>query len=303
MLRPPAGEAAGNSTAFFAPSEHGRAPVSADTIGALDGRKQGCGRWVRLKGVGSRVSLIIVVGALLFDVYLLKVAFSGARGKHLPNGGGSFSGKPLSSGWTQGVVSGNGKGDDRDASIARTWSTRPTEPSRVPPEEEGSGTWAGTLRSFWSRVTAIGNSSPTSEGDTPKTGAEWDPVSHRTQTSEGFLSRFIGRSLERKPKISGQQLLVTDNAVLNNEDSFPGLTSEKAHVPRPLPQPRPSQSRLDPYDGQRVAVVVPYVGTELPVWWEAFAEQARFNDGLVDWIIFCDKVGVAVDCTRTYGIH
>ncbi|CAM9567665.1 unnamed protein product, partial [Laminaria digitata] len=53
--------------------------------------------------------------------------------------------------------------------------------------------------------------------------------------------------------------------------------------------PRPGQPRTDPYDGQRVAVVVPYVGTELPVWWEAFAEQARFNDGLVDWIIFCDK--------------
>ena len=45
---------------------------------------------------------------------------------------------------------------------------------------------------------------------------------------------------------------------------------------------------------------MPYVGTELPVWWEAFAEQARFNDGLVDWIIFCDKVSAAVD---TYGVH
>lgn len=293
VLLPPAGEAAGNSTAFFASSEHGRAPVSADTISALDGRKQGCGRWVRLRGVGSRVSLIIVVGALLFDVYLLNVAFSGARGKQLPNGGGggSFSGKPLPSRWTQGVVSGSGKGDDRDASITRTWSSRPTEPSRVPPEEEDSGTWAGQLRSFWGRVTAISNSSPINEGSTPNSGAERNHV--RTKTSQGFFSRFTGRSLERST-ISGQQLLGVDNAVLNTPDSFPGLTSETAHVLQPLPQPRPNQSGPDPYDGQRVAVVVPYVGTELPVWWEAFADQARFNDGLVDWIIFCDKVGAAV---------
>lgn len=46
----------------------------------------------------------------------------------------------------------------------------------------------------------------------------------------------------------------------------------------------------DPYDGQRVAVVVPYVGRDLPVWWDVFAEQARLNHGLIDWLIFCDQV-------------
>lgn len=47
--------------------------------------------------------------------------------------------------------------------------------------------------------------------------------------------------------------------------------------------------RLDPFDGQRVAVVVPYVGRDLPAWWDAFAVQAGHNDGLIDWIIFCDQ--------------
>lgn len=53
--------------------------------------------------------------------------------------------------------------------------------------------------------------------------------------------------------------------------------------------------RHDPYDGQRVAVVVPYVGRDLPVWWDVFAEQAKLNDGLIDWIIFCDQVMYSVD--------
>lgn len=48
--------------------------------------------------------------------------------------------------------------------------------------------------------------------------------------------------------------------------------------------------RRDPYNGQRVAVVVPYVGRDLPVWWDVFAEQAKLNVGLIDWIIFCDQV-------------
>lgn len=50
------------------------------------------------------------------------------------------------------------------------------------------------------------------------------------------------------------------------------------------------QLRSDPREGQRVAVVVPYARTELPVWWEVFAEQASLNEGLVDWLVFCDEV-------------
>lgn len=48
--------------------------------------------------------------------------------------------------------------------------------------------------------------------------------------------------------------------------------------------------RQDPYKGQKVAVLVPYVGRDLPVWWDVFAEQAKLNIGLIDWILFCDQV-------------
>lgn len=64
--------------------------------------------------------------------------------------------------------------------------------------------------------------------------------------------------------------------------SIPGESTPGQQAQRSLMQP-------DRFDGQRVAVVVPYVGGDLPVWWDAFAEQAKLNDGLVDWIIFCDQ--------------
>lgn len=71
-----------------------------------------------------------------------------------------------------------------------------------------------------------------------------------------------------------------------------GTTAEKAiyehHQIQGLTSAPEPVSHL--YDGQRVAVVVPYIGSDLPVWWDAFTEQARHNEGLVDWIIFCDQV-------------
>ncbi|CAM9704947.1 unnamed protein product, partial [Discosporangium mesarthrocarpum] len=45
----------------------------------------------------------------------------------------------------------------------------------------------------------------------------------------------------------------------------------------------------DSYGGQKVAILVPYIGAELPVWWDVFAQHAGYNDGLVDWLIFCDE--------------
>ena len=294
---PPAGES-GNSTAFFATSDHERAPVSADSISAADARKPRCGRWIRFKAIGSRVSLVIVVGALLFDVYLLKVAFSGARGKQPPNGG--FSGEALPSRWAQGTRAGEGNGkkshDGRD-SPAETWPSRPELP-QVSPDQRESSTWTGQLRSIWGRVTAIDdNDPPINEPGTSKAGAERDLLSHHAIPSKGgFLSRFSAASRKRKSTSNGQQPLGTERKVaLHPTEMIPGLELGTTYVPRPLPQPR-----ADPYDGQRVAVVVPYVGSELPVWWEAFAEQARFNDGLVDWLIFCDKVSAAV--VRLYGV-
>lgn len=74
----------------------------------------------------------------------------------------------------------------------------------------------------------------------------------------------------------------TDDAGVRLGESIPRKNPRLAQITPQLP-------RYDPFSGQRVAVVVPYVGRDLPVWWDAFAEQAKLNDGLIDWIIFCDQ--------------
>lgn len=44
------------------------------------------------------------------------------------------------------------------------------------------------------------------------------------------------------------------------------------------------------YGDMRVAVLIPYSGAGLPVWFDAFTELAAANEELVDWIIFCEQV-------------
>lgn len=44
------------------------------------------------------------------------------------------------------------------------------------------------------------------------------------------------------------------------------------------------------YGDMRVAVLVPYSGPGLPLWFDAFTDLAAANKDLVDWIIFCDEV-------------
>lgn len=44
------------------------------------------------------------------------------------------------------------------------------------------------------------------------------------------------------------------------------------------------------YEDMRVAVLVPFSGPGLPVWFDAFAELAAANSELVDWKIFCEEV-------------
>lgn len=44
------------------------------------------------------------------------------------------------------------------------------------------------------------------------------------------------------------------------------------------------------YGDMRVAVLVPYVGPGLPVWFDAFADLAAASKDAVDWIIFCEEV-------------
>lgn len=44
------------------------------------------------------------------------------------------------------------------------------------------------------------------------------------------------------------------------------------------------------YGDMRVAVLVPYSGPGLPLWFDAFTELAAASSAAVDWIIFCEEV-------------
>ena len=51
-----------------------------------------------------------------------------------------------------------------------------------------------------------------------------------------------------------------------------------------------SQQGEDCYGGMRVAVLVPYSGPGLPLWFDSFVELAAASKDAVDWIIFCEEV-------------
>lgn len=44
------------------------------------------------------------------------------------------------------------------------------------------------------------------------------------------------------------------------------------------------------YGDMRIAVLVPYSGPGLPVWFDAFTDLAAANSKIMDWIIFCEEV-------------
>lgn len=46
----------------------------------------------------------------------------------------------------------------------------------------------------------------------------------------------------------------------------------------------------DGYGDMRVAVLVPYSGPGLPLWFDAFTDLAAASKDLVDWMIFCEEV-------------
>lgn len=46
------------------------------------------------------------------------------------------------------------------------------------------------------------------------------------------------------------------------------------------------------YGDMRVAVLVPYAGPGLPLWFDAFTDLAAASSAAVDWLIFCEEVRV-----------
>lgn len=55
-------------------------------------------------------------------------------------------------------------------------------------------------------------------------------------------------------------------------------------------RPPGTEERNGGYGDMRIAVLVPYSGPGLPVWFDAFTDLAAANRNLMDWIIFCEKV-------------
>lgn len=55
-------------------------------------------------------------------------------------------------------------------------------------------------------------------------------------------------------------------------------------------EPHASDYTDEGYGDMRVAVLVPYSGPGLPLWFDAFTELAAASRDAVDWIIFCEEV-------------
>lgn len=50
------------------------------------------------------------------------------------------------------------------------------------------------------------------------------------------------------------------------------------------------------YGDMRVAVLLPYSGDGLPVWFDTFTHLAAANKEVIDWIVFCKEVCVSYSC-------
>lgn len=288
ISRAPASDA-GTSTACFASSEPGHAPVSASGVRSSERRQQGRGSCTNLMVVVSRISLVAVVGALLFDVYLLKKAYTGAMGR--PSTSSGISDRSSSARRKQRARLNNNRKDTDAADHSTTRYSRPRFHWLPPGNDNGqaSDSSAESLRPIWDRVAEIEKEPFLAEDGTPETGTERGSPSKRgfpssrNKTKGTKISRLAQNNKGRASAMHGAHLLES-TATAARPDK---LVSDPILMTAPVPPPPPP--RPDPYGGQRVAVVVPYVGRDLPAWWDVFAEQARLNDGLVDWIIFCDK--------------
>ncbi|CAM9110423.1 unnamed protein product [Ectocarpus sp. 13 AM-2016] len=287
MLSSPRGETGlaetGSAPSPFAGGDRHEehAPASADGIYAVDEKKQenqhqhqklvqpqqpgrrpsasesnGNGRsyWRRFKVIGCMVG-----GALIIDLYL---AFLGSRSEGVPSTRGeSF----LAS---SSAVSSSDQHSKDGSRILQF-------PSRTAAlDDENMGI---RRRSIPNLVVANGNMPYFDENGVPETGTE------RALPSAG-IKQQTGQATVMVAGEHDVELLHNRTSAVASPSEYwiTGIDPWGAQAP-----PQPTQP--DQFNGQKVAVVVPYVGKDLPVWWDAFAEQARLNDGLVDWVIFCDQ--------------
>lgn len=290
-------------------SHNRHAPASADGVYALEDSQQqrrrrrpraqkklsrcdnGSGRrkshWVRLKNHWFRISLVCVVGALAFDLYLVRL--ESRAGEQSARKGRLFSA----------AFSPSPRRTNEDARDAPFPGSSAQHSARF---DDGK-----TRRSVLDRGTVTGTTPSRTAKNSPQTGVE-------------LKSPRITDDERIKPN-DGQGATAADEAVaaaaavgVRLGGLIPGESPSSGAKVQPQPlQHDPLQD--DPFYGQRVAVVVPYVGRDLPVWWDAFAEQARLNDGLIDWVIFCDQASyrdlqrvhphfyAANNCSRSLGSY
>lgn len=194
----------------------------------------------------------MVGGALIIDLYL---AFLGSRSEEVPaTRRESF----LAS--SSAVPSSDQRSKDKSGILQF--------PSRTANLEDEN--MDNRRRSIPDLVAANGNAPYFDEDGVPETGTE------RALPSAGIKQQTGQETV----KVGGKH----DVELLDKRTSAITASIDPWGAQAPSQPTRPDQ-----FNGQKVAVVVPYVGKDLPVWWDAFAEQARLNDGLVDWIIFCDQ--------------
>lgn len=232
------------------------------------GASTGRDPWACLKSNWCRIFLVFVVGALGFDLYLAGV--KSRAGELSAKKGG------LLSATTAALLHASRRAsqDSRDALFPDLPSNDDQFLSR-----SHHGARVDDERTGYARRSRQRHGSPLSGNLSPQIDAQPE-----------FLPS--GNYVGTKPH-EGQGATAAGAALAAAADV--GVRVD-GMIPEEIPweaQIRSQPLQHDRFYGQRVAVVVPYVGRDLPVWWDAFAEQARLNEGLIDWIIFCDQVSFA----------
>lgn len=246
-------------------------------------RRGSCRCWryvVRFKILG-RVCLVVIVAASTFNLYLSCLSTR--------VGGVSFKRAGLLSAVNELLFS-SSRQATKDAGGIIFPEGFPAPRARMESSPGGSsyahdGSIGDPRRSIWDRVAEGGNALVFDQNGASETGTKRGAPS----VGKTFgISQLAGK----EPTTAGAQhndrpyaAVEATEQVLVPRDEF-SILEGSTRVANIIQTPLQS----DPFDGQRVAVVVPYIGRDLPVWWDAFAEQARFNDGLIDWIVFCDEV-------------
>lgn len=248
------------------------------------------------------ISLAIVLGALLVDVYLLKTAvFMEAESVELASNGAARA---------------TSEGVPQHGALRRRRSPRPRYAlplvathhalTNLGLPAESSSTLHGTVKPIGYSVGNNDNldtgTSKSGEARTSSGGNSYDRAKPAVRSSEHERRDTVDTKIKRK--YSRWEDERQQRHEHETKDAFSSLQAgQSRHTPAVGPVDRDTGAVATPalmpvpelYDGQRIAVLVPYIGSDLPVWWDAFAEQAGHNEGLVDWIIICDQVNIKIN--------